>query len=72
MSDTDDRARPLIPKLARALRQHRQRVFDPRSGEAHERALRRLKRTATFRCLCRDNADAARLRAGERLAAMGY
>lgn len=72
MSDTDDRARPLIPKLARALRQHRQRVFDPRSGDAHERALRRLKRTATFRCLCRDNEDAARLRAGERLAAMGY
>lgn len=69
---TDDPARPLIPKLERALRHHRQRAFDPRSGDAHARALQRLKRTATFRCLCRDNDDRAHLRAGERLARMGY
>lgn len=72
MSHADRRARTLVPKLQRALRRHRHHVFDPRIGDAHMRALRRLKRTATFRCLCQDNADAAQVRAGERLAAMGY
>lgn len=35
----------LETKLDRLLRHHRQRVFDDRSGPAHERALRRLKNT---------------------------
>ncbi len=65
-------ARHLIPKLDAALRRHRQHVFDDVSGPAHERAIRRLKQSVTFRCLCQDNEDAARFRQGERLARMGY
>ena len=72
MPRNDSRAETLIPKLERALRRHRQHVFDAATGPAHERALRRLKRTAAFRSLCQRNEDAACMRAGERLAAMGY
>lgn len=39
----------LALKLERLLRFHRQRVFDERTGDLHASAVRRLKRTATFR-----------------------
>jgi hypothetical protein len=56
----------LTEKLERALRYHRQRVFDA-NGEAHERALRRLKRTRTFAALAQSNRAQQSIRMGQRL-----
>lgn len=56
-------------KLERLLRMHRQNVFhdDAARGARHERALHRLKRTATFRAMCSARADHAAYVASERL-----
>jgi hypothetical protein len=61
----------LTTKMERLLRHHRQRVFDA-DGDLHHRALRRLKRTRTFRAMCADNEARASIRQGERYARMGY
>jgi len=42
-------------------------VFDDITGELHERALKRLKRTRTFKDMCERRQDAARHRSSERL-----
>ena len=63
--------RDLIPKLERLLRKHRQRVFD-QNGDAHERAIGSLKRTATFRALCDRNDECLKRREDARLEGMGY
>lgn len=39
---------PKERKVRRLLRYHRRRVFDPITGDAHERAIKRLKKTRTF------------------------
>jgi hypothetical protein len=62
----------LTHKLERLMRRHRQHAFDDRSGEAHTRALYRLKRTQTWATLMRSNEDAERQRQNARLDAMGY
>ena len=54
-------------KLEKLLRYHRQRVLDDITGELHERALKRLKRTRTFKDMCERRQDAARHRLSERL-----
>lgn len=59
-------------KLERLLRYHRQRVFDEQTGDAHGRAIARLKRTQTFRKMCRDNQERAAIRRGEQFTRMGY
>jgi len=62
----------LIEKVQRLLRYHRQNVFDERTGDAHHRAIIRLKRTRTFKRMCQDNRDRQE-RARERLyEGMGY
>ena len=61
----------LQAKLERLLRYHRQRVFDS-NGDAHHRALLRLKKTKTFAAMTALNREAASIRLGERLTAMGY
>lgn len=62
----------LTRKLDKLLRQHRQRVFDDRTGDAHHRAIARLKRTMTFKALSWVRHYEAMLRAGKRLTRMGY
>lgn len=57
-------------KLARLLRYHRQNVFNESNGEAHSRAITRLKATRTARRIFEARADAARHRAGQRLLAI--
>lgn len=59
-------------KLERLLRYHRQRVFDEQTGDAHGRAIARLKRTQTYKALCAANRDRARIRHEESLTRMGY
>jgi len=61
----------LIEKLQRLMRYHRQNVFGP-NGDAHDRALLRLKNTKTFKRMCQDNRDRAQLRQERRLEGMGY
>jgi hypothetical protein len=61
----------LIPKLERLIRFHRQRVFDA-AGDAHTRALYRLKRTRTFARLARNNREGASIRRGRLYEGMGY
>lgn len=75
MRSTDDprlrrRVTPLIDKLQTRLRHHRQRVF-AQNGDAHTRAIARLKRTATFAVMCAIHDDRAAERADARLAGMG-
>jgi hypothetical protein len=60
-----------VEKLNKLLRKHRQCVFGV-TGDLHHRAMLRLKRTATFKAMCRNNEYAAQVRAGERLTGMGY
>ena len=58
-------------KLESLLRWHRQNVFnDGADGDRHERALRRIKRTATARAVFQARKDAADYRASERLLRM--
>jgi len=59
-------------KLQKLLRRHRAHVFDVGSGDRHSRAVERLKRTKTFKAMCRRREDEARARAGERLTRQGY
>ena len=54
-------------KLQRLLRFHRQNVFNETNGDAHGRALHRLKRSATFKAYCAANEADSRYRASERL-----
>lgn len=63
---------PKFDKLEKLLRFHRQHVFDERYGDAHGRAIARLKRTKTFKALCQHNVDLASIRLGERLTRQGY
>lgn len=56
-------------KLTRLLRWHRQNVFNESDGEAHSRAIARLKNTATARRIFEARAEMARHRAGQRLLA---
>lgn len=67
-----DTIRKRVEKLSVLLRYHRQRVFDPATGDTHHRALKRLQRTATWRRMCDDVEAHSRQLAGERLARMGY
>ena len=49
-----------ISKLNRLLVFHRQNVFnDGPAGDRHERALKRLKKTETFRQYCDQNRNAS-------------
>jgi hypothetical protein len=57
-------------KLEKLLRYHRQHVFDDKTGDAHERAIVRLKRTRTFKDMCQRNDDAARQRVSDRWLSM--
>ena len=57
----------LETKLARLMTFHRQRVFNDHEGEAHMRALRRLKRTQTFKAMVERNRAEQEHRASERL-----
>lgn len=59
-------------KLQRLLRYHRQHVFDERTGDAHGRAIDRLKRTRTFKAMCDANRERANIRRGEYLTRLGY
>lgn len=59
-------------KLERLLRYHRQRVFDEVTGDAHGRALDRLKKTKTFRAMCEGNRERQSIARGARLTNMGY
>lgn len=61
-------------KLESALRRHRRMVFaePPEVGEAHGRAIRRLKATATARAAFARREGEAEARAGEKLARQGY
>lgn len=56
------------------MRRHRAHVFDepPHVGDAHTRALHRLKKTKTFQAMCDENYQRAQQRAGDRLTGMGY
>jgi hypothetical protein len=56
-------------KLTRLLRFHRQRVFDTDTvaADRHERALRRLIRTRTYRAMCEANRERQEHAAGQRL-----
>jgi hypothetical protein len=62
----------LIEKVQRLIRRHRQNAFNEDNGEAHVRAIRRLKNTKTFKRMCQDNRDRAQLRQERRLEGMGY
>jgi hypothetical protein len=62
----------LTDKLQRLIARHRRHVFDEKTGDAHTRAILRLKRTHTFKAMCQANRDAESVRIGERLARMGY
>ncbi len=53
-------------KLERLLRYHRQRVFGP-SGDAHSRAIGRLKKTVTFREMTKKRADDADYRRSQKI-----
>ena len=45
-------------KLEKLLRYHRQNVFnDGASGNRHERALKRLKKTKTYIAMCERNRE---------------
>jgi hypothetical protein len=46
-------------KLESLLRFHRQNVFNEHNGDAHHRALLRLKRTKAYRDMCEANRQAA-------------
>jgi hypothetical protein len=59
-------------KLNRLLRKHRQHVFDEKTGDAHARAIKRLKKTQTFRLMAASNEVLAAIRAGKRLTRLGY
>lgn len=61
-----------IQKLEKLLRYHRARVFDAKTGDAHGRAIDRLKRSQTFAALCQYNRDLESIHAGESLTRMGY
>jgi hypothetical protein len=60
----------MYEKLARLLAYHRRNVFNEHNGDAHHRALLRLKRTETFKAYCNANRDAAAHRKSERLLSM--
>lgn len=59
-------------KLERLLWYHRANVFDDNEAVAdrHVRALRRLKRTATYRAMVKRRADDDAYRASERFLSM--
>ena len=61
----------MLDKLVWLLRYHRQHVFDA-NGDAHHRAILRLKKTQTFKALVRHNQEHHSRLAGERLTRMGY
>lgn len=61
----------LEQKLNHLLVAHRREVFGP-SGDAHERAIRRLKATKTARAMFRRNEGAAIQRLNARLDRQGY
>ena len=54
-------------KLNRLIRYHRQNVFNETQGDAHFRALMRLKKSKTFAAYCQQNRDADLHRKSERL-----
>lgn len=63
----------LSRKLERLVRRHRQQVFDPRSGDAHHRAILRLKRrTVTGKAVRHSNESRRQWVEGRRLEGMGY
>jgi len=60
-----------VEKLQKLLRYHRQNVFGA-NGDAHHRALLRLKKTQTFKKLCAANSDASEFRKARAYERMGY
>lgn len=60
----------MYAKLQSLLRFHRQNVFNEHNGEAHYRALIRLKRTKTYRDMCEANRQAADYRRSMRFLSM--
>jgi len=56
-----------MTKIEKLLAYHRRHVFDEKTGGAHERAIKRLKRTKAFAAMCERNRDNANARASERL-----
>lgn len=54
-------------KLTALLRFHRRNVFNEHNGDAHHRALLRLKRTQTYCAMCAANREAANDRKSARL-----
>lgn len=60
----------MIEKLNRLLAYHRKNVFEEHSGDAHHRAILRLKRTRTFVEYCKANREAADARRSERILSM--
>ena len=59
-------------KLQRLLRIHREHAFDPSTGDAHCRAIVRLKRTQTWQAMMARNEGEARVRDHDRLARQGH
>jgi hypothetical protein len=57
-------------KLTALLAFHRRNVFNERNGDAHGRALMRLKRTRTYLDMCQANRDAAIYRQSQKLLSM--
>jgi hypothetical protein len=60
----------MYAKLQSLLRFHRQNVFNEHNGEAHYRALIRLKRTKAYREMCEANRQAADHRRSMRFLSM--
>ena len=60
----------MYAKLESLLRFHRQNVFSEHNGDAHHRALLRLKRTKAYRDLCESNRQAANHRKSIRMLSM--
>ena len=60
-----------VKKLQRLLRFHRQNVFGE-SGEAHGRAIDRLKRSKTFKAMCEAHEEQARIRTERHMTALDY
>ena len=57
----------LTDKLSHLLRFHRRNVFNEHNGDAHHRALLRLKRTQTYHAMCQASRDETDYRKSMRL-----
>lgn len=62
----------LKEKMERLIRRHRMLVWDSRTGDAHSRAIHRLKCTVTALAVSFDREAGRQVRVGQALSAMGY